>query len=143
MISWRSILRAAFTKFLPGAAGLILIMVGVVVTYGVQLDDGWTRLFAIEVISMAAGYAAVLGLMRRSLSPDSAPDSRKSVIVGAASAALLLAITNAVYHWTPSALGLASLVAGGSSAGLMFFPWLQRRSAAARATHSADEDPTA
>jgi len=136
MITWRSILRGAFTRFLPGAAGLILALVAMVVARGTVLDDGWTRLLALEVASLSAGYAVVLGFMRRQLRADAVPDSGKSMIVGAAATAVLLLVTDSIPHWRPWSLALASFSAGGLSAALMFFPWLTRRAAADPATHA-------
>jgi hypothetical protein len=127
MVRWSEILRGAFTKFLPGALGLMAVVLALEFSRGVRLSPLAAQVFSVEVLGLAAGYAGALALMRARLRSDVAINTKRSAIVGVAAATGLLALMAFIGGpWHVWSLGIASFATGAISAGLMFLPWLTR-----------------
>lgn len=129
MISWRTILLGAATRFAGGIgaflAGSFLLAA---VIKGITIERAQVIGFSELILALTAGYVVTLGLLRPALQSDAGIEGRRSVIAGLGATCVYLYM--GVLHAGPMPHLLRDVfaVAAGSITTLVvFFPWLGRR----------------
>lgn len=144
MIQPREILRATFTRFLPGAivaaGGFLAAMSGKALA--ALSARGWVYIAAL-VAGLVVGNAVTLLALRTRLRDDAGVGGLRGAIVGALAGALALGlavtfpllgipwrIVQTVQHIVPPGIGFVAGVVGTT---MMFLPWIGRGSGATAA----------
>lgn len=129
MLSLKSVLRGAFTRFFP--AGTLLLLVGViplVLSGGTGVTPYAPLISFLYTGSATVGYVAVLMIMRRRLSADAPVNGRPSIVAGAVSpVAIMLGLMAGPHPGIGWISAIICAIVGGALAVAMFFPWLARR----------------
>ena len=127
MLSISQVVRTTVIRFFPAAAtGLIALTAAFVPGSLAEMPLGaWLYLAGI-LGAQALGFLLVLLHYRPRLEPSAGVTGARSVVVGAFSSALLLAVATGGQAFLPQwGLWLGATLTGAGAAGVMFWPWLR------------------
>lgn len=131
MVSWRSILRGAVTRFIPGVGTFLGVGYFVNASRG-ELTLATTQVagFATLALWCTVGFVVTLGILRARLHDTAHIDGRRSYIAGLCTVAMLLA-TDVLYAAPVprSAMWAIVTVAGALATFAVFFSRLRARMA--------------
>jgi len=131
MLTWRSILRGAITRFIPGVGTFL----GVSYFINASRDEltlTSTQLsgFAVLTLCFTAGFIATISVMRPRLHDTARADGRRTFIAGLTSVAALIAM-QVLYgaHISREAFQVLAMIASALTTFAVFFPRLRSRMA--------------
>ncbi len=128
MISMRDLVRGAFRRFLPAAAGLLAALLFIPV---VSDPNGFSAISAfvlgVEIIGMTLGFFGALSVMRTRLDPSASVAGRRPIVAAIASVVGLMALSTVVQGLGLARISAAALSVGALSGFGLFWPWLRRR----------------
>ncbi|MDB4905984.1 MAG: hypothetical protein JWO05_768 [Gemmatimonadetes bacterium] len=128
MISFGRLLRGTVTRFVPGAAAFIAVVIVIEAMLGATLSAGALGVLSTELAALGAGHLIAMLAFRRRLRSDAPVTERPTAFAGAAAAVSLLVIL-ALAHPVFSLWAVAGLstVAGAAGAIGSLFPWFRRQ----------------
>lgn len=127
MISWRSILRGAATRFVPGVGAFLgASYLLTALLKGISIGSTQVAGFAMFALCLTAGYIAMLALLRQKLHATVRVTDRRSFLAGFAAVGVLVGLS--MLHWSPTppfTVDALAFLAGAATTLATFFPRLR------------------
>lgn len=127
MLRLRQVATATFLRFLPATAVAIVAITALFFGPIAQMPlPAWLYLSK-ALVEQTLGFAITLLFYRRRLSADAGVDGRRTILVGAFSAVLLVAAASLGGPVIPArAEAIVWWLTGASAAAVTYWPWLRR-----------------
>ena len=128
MISIGRLVRGSVTRFLPGAAAFIAVVVLIEAIRGAALSVNALTVLGTELAALGVGHLLAMLAFRRRLRSDAPVTERPTAFAGAAAAVLLLVIFSLTRPiGSPWMIPGLSMLAGAAGAIGSLFPWFHRQ----------------